>query len=551
MTADVFADAMLCAQLVARDPVGLGGMVLRGAGPARDAVVDELRRLLPSRKLPVGIDDEGLIGGRDLTATLAGRGGVVRRGLLSDASGGLIVVPMAERMSDAIAARIAAAMDSGEVVVERDGIAARDPTGFGLILLDDGRDDERAPDRLSERVAFSFDLSTIAPQEWSSIENPTTSGPKLSRDEALASLAAASLALGIDSVRGPIFAYRAACLLAENDAPGEDHLAKAARLVLAHRAKQRPPSSEDGESEPPPPPPDMTGQSDGKSAETLDDMVLDAVRASLPPEVLAALANGSRRKSTGSGAGQRRKSPTRGRPLGARAGLPRGGARLSLIDTLRAAAPWQKLRGAEGRIAIRRDDLRIKRFETRADATTIFAVDASGSAAVSRLAEAKGAVELLLAEAYVKRTEVALIAFRGTGADVLLPPTRSLTRARRSLGDLPGGGGTPLAAGIDAARRLGEAIRSKGRTPFVVLLSDGRGNVAIDGSTVAVTAKGDADRAARSLAATGIDSVFIDISARLRPEGLALATAMGARYLPLPRADAAKMRDAVVQATPR
>ena len=225
--------------------------------------------------------------------------------------------------------------------------------------------------------------------------------------------------------------------------------------------------------------------------------------------------------------------------MGARAGLPRGGARLALIDTLRAAAPWQKIRGAGlasgGRIAIRRDDLRIKRFETRADATTIFAVDASGSAAVARLGEAKGAVELLLAEAYVRRTEVALISFRGDSAEVLLPPTRSLTRARRSLADLPGGGGTPLAAGIDAARMLGEAVKGKGRTPFVVLLSDGRGNVGAEHTMTA----------ARAFGASGLGSVFVDISSRPRPEGAELAAAMRGRYLPLPRADAAGLRDAV------
>jgi len=97
---------------------------------------------------------------------------------------------------------------------------------------------------------------------------------------------------------------------------------------------------------------------------------------------------------------------------------------------------------------VRRDDFRVRRFAERAEATTIFAVDASGSAAAARLAEAKGAVELLLAEAYVARTQVALVAFRGTGAEAVLPPTRSLARAKRVLADLAGGGGTPLAAGL-------------------------------------------------------------------------------------------------------
>ena len=164
---------------------------------------------------------------------------------------------------------------------------------------------------------------------------------------------------------------------------------------------------------------------------------------------------------------------------------------------------------------------------------------------MARLAEAKGAVELLLAEAYVKRAQVALVAFRGTGAELLLPPTRSLTRARRSLAELPGGGGTPLAAGLNAARELAEAARAKGRTPFIVILTDGRANIAADGRAVRATAEADATAAAKAIRMANIAAAFVDISARPRPEGAALAAAMGARYLPLPRADAATMHAAV------
>lgn len=229
-----------------------------------------------------------------------------------------------------------------------------------------------------------------------------------------------------------------------------------------------------------------------------------------------------------------------------RAGVPRGGLRLSIIDTLRAAAPWQRVRAAPpGLIKLTRDDLRIRRFESRAEALTIFAVDASGSAALARLAEAKGAVELLLAEAYVKRAQVALIAFRGTEAELLLPPTRSLARAKKALGGLPGGGGTPLAAGLAAALDLAEGAARRGRTPYLVILTDGRGNVAADGSTVRAQADADAEDAARAIAQAGIPTVFVDTSPRPRPEGARLAAVMQARYLPLPKADARTMHAAV------
>lgn len=172
-----------------------------------------------------------------------------------------------------------------------------------------------------------------------------------------------------------------------------------------------------------------------------------------------------------------------GRPVGCRRGDPRRG-RLDLLATLRTAAPWQALRrtGEETRrIVVRRDDLRIRILKQRTETTTVFCVDASGSAALERLAEAKGAVELLLAEAYVRRDRVALVAFRGTGAELVLPPTRSLTRAKRGLSGLPGGGGTPLAAGIDAAVAVALGVRRGGSRPAIVLLTDGRANVARSG----------------------------------------------------------------------
>ncbi|MBV8973439.1 MAG: VWA domain-containing protein, partial [Sphingomonadaceae bacterium] len=228
-------------------------------------------------------------------------------------------------------------------------------------------------------------------------------------------------------------------------------------------------------------------------------------------------------------------------------GSLRGGARLALVDTLCAAAPWQRLRRAAGetRVVVRRDDFRVARFAERSATTTIFAVDASGSAAAARLAEAKGAVELLLAEAYVTRAEVALVAFRGTVAEIVLPPTRSLARAKRVLADLAGGGGTPLALGLAMATALARAERRRGRTPAIVVLTDGRANIAADGTMSRDRAAADALAAARALAAGGIAAAFIDTSVRPRPDGEALAAAMAARYAALPAAGAAAMAGVV------
>jgi magnesium chelatase subunit D len=451
-------------------------------------------------------------------------------------------------------------MDTGELVVERDGMALRGATRFVMLALDDGVEpDERPATALVERMAFSIDLSDLRTGDRVSGAPDPLPGDAMPLLDVFDALAAIAAALGIDSARAPLFALRAArgrAMLDGREAITTEDVAFAARLVLAPRATRVPAAAaDDPEQDMPPPPPDTDKQDgdeeDGGEPDPVQDIVLAAAMAAIPRDVLARIAEGGGRRARAAdarGAGERRKSGARGRPKGTVAGVPGSGKRLSLIDTLRAAAPWQNLRNADGRIAIRRDDLRVRRFETRAEVVTIFAVDASGSSALARLAEAKGAVELLLAEAYVKRASVALVAFRGIAAELLLPPTRSLARARKMLAQLPGGGGTPLASGLNAARDLAEAARARGRTPFLVILTDGRANIAADGRPVRVNAEADAIAAAKAIAAAGIGAAFVDTSARPRPEGAALAAAMRARYLPLPRADSAAMHTAIRQA---
>ncbi len=299
------------------------------------------------------------------------------------------------------------------------------------------------------------------------------------------------------------------------------------------------------------------------------ERVLDAAQAAIPAGLLAALriADASRTRTAPagrSGAGQ--KSQNRGRPIGALRSEPRSGQRLNVIETLRAAAPWQKLRqlqmqAAQARLAttatrvppkttvkkihVRKEDFHVTRFRQLGQTTTVFVVDASGSSALNRLAEAKGAVELLLADCYVRRDSVAVLAFRGKAAEVLLPPTRSLTRAKRSLSGLPGGGGTPLASGIDAALALALQIRRKGETPIIVLLTDGRGNIARTGLPGRVQAAEDATQAARQIRLCGLTALLLDTSPQPQAAAQALALEMGARYLPLPYAGAQRVSQAV------
>ena len=287
-------------------------------------------------------------------------------------------------------------------------------------------------------------------------------------------------------------------------------------------------------------------------------------KAAIPAGLLASLtAEGPASRQASSGrAGPPKTTQSRGRPAGVRRGDPGHGARLAVVDTLRAAAPWQTLRrqaasratpgerawGSEAarRVLVRRDDFRVARFKQRGETTTIFVVDASGSAALNRLAEVKGAVELILADCYVRRDSVALLAFRGTGATLILPPTRSLARAKRALAGQAGGGGTPLAAAIDAAVLLADSIRRRGPTPLAVILTDGRANIGRSGRPGRAEAEADALAAARAARAGGLACLLIDISPRPQASAQQLALALGARYAPLPHADARGLSDVVL-----
>jgi magnesium chelatase subunit D len=578
-----WADASLAAALLAVDPAGLGGAWLHaGATPARSIWLALLRSLMPAheplRRIPQHAGEDRLLGGLDLAATLASGRPVAQRGLLAEADGGLLVLAMAERLPPSTVAHVCAALDAGEVVLERQGLAQRLPARIGAVALDESLDDEEpVAGALRDRLGFWIDLEGLrgvdeaAAVSCAEVAAARARLRKVSISEDLTqALCGTALQLGIDSLRAVLFAQRAAVALAALDgreAVDEDDAAAAARLVFAARATVLPQAPEDEPpAEPPPPeppqdseppPPDPEPEDARKNAERPpEELLVAAALAAMPPGLLARLMLGRQRVPTRGGgkAGAAQRSLQRGRPLGARRGEPRRGARLALVDTLRAAAPWQPLRrrtagGEAARVHVRRDDFHVVRYRQRTPTTTIFVVDASGSAALNRLAEAKGAVELLLAECYVRRDQVAVIAFRGKAAELLLPPTRSLVRAKRSLAGLPGGQGTPLAAALDAATLLAHQVRRAGHAPTVVLLTDGQANIARDGAPGRERAEADALAAARSLREANVATLFVDISPRANPKAARLAEAMGARYLALPHADARALSSVVIAAT--
>jgi len=604
-------DALWALAALHIDPVGLRGIWLRAPhGPVRDEWLTLLQHLRPGvRRLPHNIDSERLLGGLDLSATLNTGRPVTQAGLLAQSDQSLLLVPMAERMASEAAAILAQVLDSGRVTPHGGGDTQ--DARLGLIALDEALEDEPAmAETLQERLGIWLDLRHLGRQEEASDEALGLIGVLCSpdgeaeeerqnvlqrlrtlrlNDQQIQAITQMAQAMGIASLRGPLACVRLACVLAalrESDEVQDQDLGRAARLCLTPRATQMPTPPEqetppeqapeqppEPQPEPPetpqdePTPPDLEQQPDSPDSPEEDtplqhmgELLLEAALASLPPDVLAQLAQNSTTQIKGGGqsrSGDLRQSRSRGSPLPPRPGLPRQGARLHVLATLGHAAPRQKLRaplgssqGAASRLAIRAEDFHIHRFAERTQTCLIFAIDASGSAALHRLAEAKGAVELLLAQSYARRDQVCVVGFRGTQAEVLLPPTKSLVRAKRSLAGLPGGGGTPLPHAMKLALEVALQQRRLGVTPSLVMLCDGRANISLQGSGGRAQAFQESLSLANAWRSQGLQSIWIDTSVRPEPQAEQLAQAMGARYVPLPQANSQRMAQ-VVQAASR
>jgi magnesium chelatase subunit D len=591
-----WADALLSAQILVAGAGLIGGIRLRaGTGPVRDRWLEAVHALfrarycldLPWLRIPASSATGRLTGGIDIAATLAAGRPVHENGILARADGGFIILGMAERLADASAAIIGRALDDGVAT----GSSGRvQPARFSLIALDESADEEEdLPSALADRLTLDLCLDGLSiheavtdPDLAQRLAQPLPSAGECApamravtvSDEVREAAAAISMALPGSPVRRALDLIRVARILAvlehETDVKA-DHLATAVRLCLgmnlAPQSEQPQPAEApetaeaDDQSPPPSEPPAGEDQPETEVSQpdlSEEDMLIAAAQASRA--VLAELDRPDRSMAaklarTGKSGGIKTGS-RRGRPAGIVSRPPYAEARPDVVSTLRAAIPWQRLRNpdfslrADGSVPPLRilpSDFRYIRFRHRTESTAIFAVDASGSTAMERLAEAKGAIELLLGDCYVRRDQVALISFRGLSAETLLEPTRSLVRAKRSLTGLPGGGPTPLAGAIRRSLEIAGMVQRRGQSPLIVYLTDGSGNIALDGKADRVRAGEDAQMLARHGAALGYRSILIDISRRPREATRELARSMQAQYCPLPIVSASAV-NAIVSA---
>ncbi|MEU1261829.1 putative cobaltochelatase [Streptomyces cellulosae] len=427
---------------------------------------------------------------------------------------------------------------------------------FGLTVeVSASREPDQRVEVVRRRLAYDDDPAGFAAR-WADEETAVRQRIVAARellpsvrlgDGALRQIAATCAAFEVDGMRADIVMARTATALAawagRTDVLAED-VRQAALLALPHRRRRNPfdaPGLDEdkldqtleefsGSSGDDDPDPDGNGGGPGGGGgqpEPDEGPAGDGADAAAPPEqgegepapggageqspVRAAEPFRTKVLSVpgiGEGAaGRRSRARTEhGRTTGAR--RPQGAlTKLHLAATVQAAAPHQRARGRSGRgLVVRRDDLRQATREGREGNLVLFVVDASGSmAARQRMSAVKGAVLSLLLDAYQRRDKVGLVTFRGSAADVALPPTSSVDAAAARLESLPTGGRTPLAAGLLKAHDVlrVERLRDPARRALVVVVTDGRATGGPEPVALA-------SRAARLFAAEGVASVVVD-----------------------------------------
>jgi magnesium chelatase subunit D len=598
--------------LLAVDP-SLGGVVIPSAvGSGKSTLARAFADILPEDtpfvELPLNVTEDRLIGGVDLEATLASGQRVVQHGVLSKAHKGVLYVDSLSLLDSSAVSHIMDAMSRGVVLVEREGLSEVHPADFMLVGTYDPSDGEVRMgllDRIGIIVPFTAQNDYRARKKIVSIVMGTRdsedtedelrmlrglieaakvqlSHVSMTNDQ-IQGLIQTAISLGVEGNRVDIFAIRAAiasAALAQRTEVDDEDLKLAMKLVLVPRATRMPEreatDEEMAQDEPPPPeeeseaedenaPPDNPDADAEEEQEETPDMIeelmMDAIETELPDNILnISLASKKKAKSGSRGEALNNR---RGRFVRAQEGEMKSG-KVALIPTLISAAPWQKSRKQDkkmdgrpaGALIINKDDVKIKKFRDKSGTLFIFMVDASGSMALNRMRQAKGAVASLLQNAYVHRDQVALISFRGKQAQVLLPPSQSVDRAKRELDVLPTGGGTPLASALFTGWETAKQARTKGISQIMfVMITDGRGNIPLQAAYDPNAEKApkeqlekEIEALALSIQADGIASIVVDTQMNYLSRGEApkLAQKLGGRYFYLPNAKAEQIVEAAL-----
>lgn len=544
--------------------------------------------------LPVSATEDRVVGTLHLEHALKHGERVYDPGLLADANRGILYVDEVNLLDDHLVDTLLDAAAMGVNTVEREGVSVAHPARFILVgtmnpeegdvrpqLLDrfglcvevEGiSDPHQRVDIVKRRHAFEADPTGFA-RDWADSEaglatglehaRLRVSGMKLS-DDVLYLIARVCAKLNVDGHRADLTMARAAVALAAFEGTpevGADEVRRVAPLVLAHRMRRTPfdeqtydtdavdrmisaSTGQGGHEEPQDGPQDGRGEGSEAVAVAVEGTIAGLAEVAGPAEQAVTPLDRTRR----SNAGRRHETESddsRGRYVRSEPARAGGRTDVALDATIRAAAPHQAEREGDMAIKIEPQDVQRKVRRRRVGASVVFCVDGSGSmGAQSRMETAKAAVLDLLVDAYQRRDRVGVVAFRGDDAQVLMPPTSSVELAQLKLRSMPTGGATPLAHGIQRSLELleGEIRRDADTVPWLVLVTDGRANVGLNGGLGSEDARAQASR----IRVAKIRSLVIDTdSAHSGGAARELARAAGAEYIRLRTLDGASVAGAV------
>ncbi len=563
----------------------IGGVLIAGEkGTAKSTLVRGLASAAGRRvvEIPLNVTEDRLVGTLDLSSAVNDGGRKFEKGLLYEADGNFLYVDEINLLGTHISNILTEVVSSGENIIQREGISYRHscrciPVGtmnpeegalhpqlldrFGLFVSAQSEKDvqiraeiirrrleyERGPEMFCRKYQYEEELLAEKISAAScrlkeiTVPEETMQLIALTADRACCEGNRCEIILA-ETARA-LCAWRGGCMVSDEDVSG------AAQMVLPYRMRNAPPAEAAGNSESA----QERSSEDSPENEAAEENTADTPQQASQPEEpddqpgsveragseLPLSADGIKANYGKNGGSGKRSRTIAGELSGryVRSTIPSGKCRdVALIPTLCCAALNQRQRPPpEGMsIAVRSSDLRCKIREKRTGATILFVVDASGSmGAKRRMRAVKGAVRGLLSEAYQKRDRVGVVAFRGSGAQVLLSITSSPELARRRMDELPTGGKTPLAAGLAAAAELlrAERIRMPDALQYLVLISDGRANVPLNSTDAFEDALSVAERI--SLAQAG--TMVLDTENSYIRFGFArkIAERMGAEYIRL------------------
>ena len=489
----------------------LGGVLLRGdKGSAKTTLARGLAVLLPGDapfiELPLGATEERVIGSLDLAVLLTNGEPRFRPGLLAAAHGGVLYVDEINLLADHLVDALLDVAVSGVNRIERDGLSHAHPARFVLVASMNPEEGELRP-QLLDRFGLAVDV--IAPGDVSSrteavrrqlaaeqtrattdafADDDATLRRRLAEargvdvdlpDEVIEVAARLAIEVGAEGLRADLMLCRAATARAALDGRPVttiDDVRSVAEMVLGHRRRRRP-FDEPGIT------PDELDQAWRKATTSIEDESGEqqsgaaneqhdkparATSTTLPTPQRPA-------RSGRQPGGFATSAGTRGRFVREEPYDPVGGGSIDARATAVALAT-RRATTANTLTPLAVDDLRRAHHEQRVASLVVFVVDASASMGVEhRMAATKAAVLGLLGDAYRRRGRVALVTFRGDGAEVVLRPTASVEIARARLADVRTGGATPLAAGLDAATVIVEgSTGDEALARTVVVVTDGR-----------------------------------------------------------------------------